>query len=107
MARQKAESKQDFKEFQYDGKEFRYTGRIWPESKKVGDKVDITNMTLTLNGVLTIKGCKLMQSDKNTWIAFPSYQAKDKTYSSYVYTDKEFSEAELDKVAEAIEGVLK
>ena len=48
-----------------------------------------------------------MQSDKNTWIAFPQYKDSKGNYQSYVYVDKAYSEAELDKVAAAAEEAVK
>ena len=106
MARRNSKAAADFKEFEFDGKEFKYSGRIYTDSTKNAGKIDITNMTLTLNGVISIKGCKLMQSDNNTWIQFPQYQDKNKEYQNYFYIDKDFSKEELDKVAEAAEKAL-
>lgn len=100
----KADKTANYKEFEYDGKEFKYSGRIYPDSKKSTDKCDITPLNLTLNGVITIKGCKLMQTDDNTWISFPQWQDKDKNWQSYFYIPKDFEE--MDKVAEAAEKVL-
>lgn len=96
----------NFKEFNYDGKEIKYSGRIYPDLKNSTQKCDITPMNVTLNGVITIKGCKLMQTDKNTWISWPQYQDKDKNYQSYIYVEKEFSKDEIDKVAEAAEKAM-
>lgn len=105
MARaKKAEAKESFKEFQFDGKEFRYSGRIYPENKKETKKCDITPMNITLNGLITIKGCKLFQSDKNSWIQFPQYQSGE-DYKDYIYCPKELNE-ELDALVEEIEKVL-
>lgn len=106
MARTNAnDNKKDFKEFAYDGKEFKYTGRIWPGLKDSGDKADRTPMSLTLNGVITIKGCKLIQTDKSCFISFPQFRKKDGSYDSYVFTPKEYDE--LDKVAAAAEAAIK
>ena len=107
MARKSTKKSADnFKEFSYEGKEFKYSGRIYPDSKKESKACDITPMSLTLNDVITIKGCRLMQSDKNTWIAFPSWEDKKGDWQSYVYVDKEFSQEELDKVAAEAEKAL-
>lgn len=105
MARTKDTSKNERKEFSYDGKEFKYTGVIWPDLKQSGKNADRTPMSLTLNGVISIKGCKLVQTDKSTFIAFPQYQKKDGSYDSFVWTPKEFDE--LEAVAEAAEAVLR
>ena len=106
MARKAKKSEANYKEFSYEGKEFKYSGRLYPDSQKETKKCTITPMSLTLNDVLTIKGCRLMQTDKNAWIAYPSWEDKNKEYQSYIYVDKEFSQEELDKVAEAAEKVL-
>lgn len=98
--------KQTYKEFAFKGKEINYTGRAYPESKKSTDKVDITPFSLTINGVLTIKGCKLFQSDTKTWIGWPQWKDKDGAYKDYVYVDKTYSEEELDKLAAVIEKVI-
>lgn len=95
-----------FREFEFRGKEITISGRIYPDLKKSGDKVDITPMNLTINGVISIKGCRLMQSDKNTWIAFPQYKDSKGNYQSYVYVDRAYSEAELDKVAAEAEKAI-
>jgi hypothetical protein len=94
MARTTKETKNERKEFAYDGKEFKYTGVIWPGLKQEGKNADRTPMSLTLNGVISIKGCKLVQTDKNTFIAFPQYQKKDGSYDSFVWIPKEFDELE-------------
>ena len=106
MARKAKETKKtekSFKEFSFKGKEIDFTGRIYPDLKKSTDALDITPMSLTINGVITIKGCKLMQSDKASWISFPQYKDKDGEYKSYVYVDRTYSDEELDKLVEVIE----
>ena len=105
MARTKDTSKNERKEFSYDGKEFKYTGVIWPDLKQSGKNADRTPMSLTLNGVISIKGCKLVQTDKSTFIAFPQYQKKDGSYDSFVWTPKEFDE--LEAVAAEAEKLIK
>ena len=102
----KKKKKDNFVEFEYDGKEFKYSGRLYPDSQSETKKCTITPMSLTLNGVITIKGCRLMQTDDNTWINFPSWKDKKDEYQSYVYVDKDFSEEELDSAAEAAEEAL-
>ena len=80
--------KDNFVAFEYDGKEFKYSGRLYPDAQTETKKCTITPMSLTLNGVITIKGCRLMQTDDNTWINFPSWKDKKDEYQSYVYVDK-------------------
>ena len=105
MARKAKEIKENksYMEFSFKGKEIDYTGRIYPDLKKSTDALDITPMNLTINGVITIKGCKLLQSDKASWISFPQYKDKDGEYKSYVYIDQTYSKEELDKLVEVIE----
>lgn len=106
MARNTTEkTRNEYRDFEYTGKEFKYSGRIWPELKDVRAKSDRTPMNLTLNGVITIKGCRLVQTDESCFIAFPQFKKKDGTYDSYVFTPKEYDE--LDKVAAAAEAALK
>ena len=104
MARNTTNEKKERKEFAYDGKEFKYTGSIWPGLKNSGQNADRTPMNLTLNGVITIKGCKLIQTDKSVFISFPQYKKQDGSYDSYIFTPKEYTE--LDEVAKAAEKVL-
>ena len=110
MARKAKETKQEEKknyiEFTFKGKEIDYSGRLYPDLKKTTDALDITPMNLTINGVITIKGCKLMQSDKSSWINFPQYKDKDGKYQSYVYVDRAFSDSELNALVEACEKLL-
>lgn len=101
-----AKAMNNYKEFAFKGKEINFTGRAWPQNKKSTDKVDITPFSLTINGVLTIKGCKLFQSDSKTWIVWPQWKDKDGAYKDYVYVDKTYSEEELDKLAAVIEKVI-
>lgn len=103
MAR-KTKKAADFIEFEFDGKEFKYSGRLYPENQKETKKCTITPMSLTLNGVITIKGCKLFQTDKNSWITGPSYQAGD-DYKDYLYIDKDLND-EMDKLVAELEKLL-
>ncbi len=108
MARSGSTQKKEasYKEFEFTGREFKYTGRIYPDMKTKGEKVDTTPFSLCLNGVLTIKNCKLIQSDKSTWIQFPQYKTKTGDFQSYIYVDKEFSQAELDGLAQQLEALI-
>ena len=108
MARSGSTQKKEnnFKEFEFTGKEFKYSGRIYPSMKTEGERVDSTPFSLCLNGVLTIKNCKLIQSDKSTWIQFPQYKTKAGDYQSYIYVDKEFSQAEIDNLAQQLEALI-
>ena len=105
MARE-TKSAVDYKDFEYSGKEFKYSGRIWIGKKDSKAKADRTPMSLTLNGVITIKGCKLIQTDSSCFISFPQYKKQSGDYDSYIYTPKEFND-ELDQVAKAAEAAIK
>lgn len=104
MARE-TKSAVEYKDFEYTGKEFKYSGRIWIGKKESKANADRTPMNLTLNGVITIKGCKLIQTDKSVFISFPQYKKQSGDYDSYIYTPKEFID-ELDEVAKTAEKVL-
>lgn len=106
MARGSKNTKKEeanYKEFEFDGKEFKYSGRLYPDNKKETKKCDIIPFSLCLNGVITIKGMKLWRTDKNSWIAGPSYKSGD-DYKDYLYFDKDFKE--IDKLVEALEKIL-
>ena len=96
----------NFKEFEFDGKEFKFTGRIYPDLKKSGDKVDTTPFSLCLNGVITIRNCKLVQGDKASWISWPQYKAINGSYSSYIYIDRAFNDAEIAALVENLETLI-
>lgn len=105
MARKTTKKKEDnFKEFKFDGKEFQYTGRLYPESAVETDKSTRTPFSLTLNGVLTIKGCWLWQTDKSSWIKFPEFKSGEE-YKSYVYYPKELND-ELGELLKVMEETL-
>lgn len=108
MARKSSKTetkKENFKEFKFDGKEFQFTGRIYPDLSTETKACTITPMSLTLNSVLTIKGCRLFQTDDKAWIAGPDYKAKDGNYKNYLYWDKEYN-AEMDELVKAVEAAL-
>lgn len=105
-AKETKETKKNYVEFTFKGKEIDYSGRLYPELKKSTDALDITPMSLTINGVITIKGCKLMQSDKKSWISFPQYKDKNDIYMSYVYVDRAYSDSELAALVEVCEKLL-
>lgn len=107
MARKAKENQKNYKEFSFKGKEIDYTGRIYPDLTKSTESLDMTPMSLTINGVITIKGCKLMQTDTSSWIGFPQYKDKNGDYQSYVYVDRAFSDEELAKLTETIEKIIK
>ena len=113
--KKKAEKKEEakkssFKEFKFTGKTFEYTGRVFP-SKEGGGKVKRRwGLTLCLNGVFSLNGCQLVETDSNVFITYPQYFVKGKTdndgaWNSYVYIDKELNE-ELDAFVNYLMAVV-
>ena len=106
MARKAAEKKEaNYKEFKIDGVVFSYTGRLYPANATKTDRYDIIPLSLCLNGCITIKGCKLFRTDKNSWISGPSYKGKDGDYKEYLYIDKELN-VEMEKLISGLEAIL-
>ena len=105
MAKRKTdESKKDFKEFEYEGELFTYAGRIYVDKKREAGKLTIYPMSLTLNGVLTIKSCSFYQTKNNMWVGGPQYKTGDE-YKDYLYIDKSINE-EMDALAEEIDKAI-
>lgn len=96
--------KNDFVEFEFEGNEFKYTGRVYTDRQKETKKCTITPLSLTINGLITIKGCKLFVSDHNKWIQGPQYEYNDE-YNDYLYIAKELND-ELDELCDAIEEAV-
>lgn len=91
----------NYKEFKVTGKTFEYTGRIYQGNKGSGNTKRYWGLSLTLNGVITIKGVKLVETKKdNIFLSWPSYENKGEWYD-YIFVDKELNE-ELDKVVLAL-----
>lgn len=106
MARKAAEKKEaNYKEFKIDGVVFSYSGRLYPANATKTDKCDIIPFSLCLNNCITIKGCKLFRTDKNSWISGPSYKGKDGDYKEYLYIDKELN-VEMEKLISGLEAIL-
>lgn len=99
----KKETKKEvaFKEFKVSGKTFEYTGRIYPGNNGSGNTKRYWGLSLTLNGVITIKGVKLVETkNDNIFLSWPSYENKG-TWYDYIFVDKELND-ELDKVVLAL-----
>lgn len=98
--KKEAEKKVNFKEFKYTGKTFEYTGRVFPSKEGIGKVKRKWGLTICLNGVFSLKGCQLVETESNVFITYPQYYVESKTkndgtWNSYVYVDKELNE-ELD-----------
>lgn len=106
-AAKKEEKKASFKEFKFTGKTFEYSGRVFPSREGSGKVKRTWGITLCLNGLFTIKGCKLVETESNVFITYPQYLSdKDKNvWSSYVYVDKELNE-EMDGLVNELMKVV-
>ena len=91
-------------EFEFEGKNFTYTGRAYPEYETTTTKCTITPVSLTINGLITVKGVKLFASKKNTWLKFPEYKSGD-DYKSFFYLDEDMNN-DLFKLAGTIQAAL-
>lgn len=108
MARKNSEETRNYIEFEVKGVIFRYSGRLYPKNAIKNAKCDIIPMSLCLNDVITIKGCKLFRTDKNSWIQGPQYasgKGKDAEYKDYLYIDKELN-TEMDALVSELEKLL-
>lgn len=84
MGRKNTSKKEsNFKEFSFELGVNVANGRVYLDIRK-GDKADIYGLSLTING-LVIRGCKLVVTDKSTFISFPQYKTKDGDYESLVF----------------------
>lgn len=104
-ATKKAEKKAEFKEFQYTGKVFEYTGRIYPSREGKGKVVRTWGMQLVLNGVFTLKGVKLVETESTVFLNYPQYADKDGNYKSYVFIDKDLN-GEIDGLINVLMGIV-
>ena len=106
MAKKNAPAKagNGFKEFNFESENYTFSGRIYPDLAKTYGKVKSIPLSLTIDDLMSIKGCSLKVTDKNTWISFPEYKNKNGDYVSYVYVDKE--QTAFDELAGHLESLL-
>lgn len=109
-AKKEEAKKSSFKEFKFTGKTFEYTGRVFPSKEGSGKVKRKWGLTLCLNGVFSLKGCQLVETDSNVFITYPQYFVKGKTdndgtWNSYVYVDKELND-ELDAFVNYLMAVV-
>lgn len=102
-ASKKTETK-SYVEFEYEGDNFNYTGRAYPEYQTKTKKCTITPVSITFNGVMTVKGCKLFVTKNTSWIRFPEYKSGD-DYKSFFFIDEDFND-EINALAATIAGAL-
>lgn len=96
--------KKSYKEFSFESENYTFSGRIYPDLAKTYGKVTSTPVSLTIDDLMSIKGCSLKQTDKNAWLSFPEYKNKEGDYVSYVYVDKE--QTAFDELAGHLESLL-
>ena len=86
----KKDSKSEsYKEFTFKAGDYDFTGRLYTDFESEHGKVTVTPLSITIDDLLSIKGCSLKQTEENTWIEFPKYKNKDGDYISYVFVDKD------------------
>lgn len=108
-AKKEAPKKVNYKEFKYSGKTFEWSGRIFPGKEGRGKIRRKWGLTLSLNGVLDIKGCYLVETDSNVFLTYPQYSTgdntKDQKWNSYIYVSKDLNE-EIDALVNVLMGVV-
>lgn len=106
MPSKKKETKNEeknFREFKFSGKVFEYTGRVYKKTEGKGKVISRAGVQLCLNGVFTLKGIHLVETEENYFLTFPQYKSGD-DWKSYVYIpqdNKEFAQ-ELDDLTDII-----
>lgn len=102
MAKATKETKKTFKEFNVTGSNGNtFVGRLWLENVKETEKAVITPLSLTING-LVIVGCKLIESEKGSFISFPQYLGKDGEYKDLVFFTSKDDFSDLKELVEAL-----
>ena len=94
-----------FKEFSMEGDTFSYTGRIYPKKEGSGKVVSKSLVNLTLNGVITLKGLYLVETEDKYFLTFPQYKSGE-DYKSYVFVDRDFYDGEFDKLVDVIAAYI-
>lgn len=107
LAKKTTKAKKDekkFIEFNFKSESFDFSGRVYPgetANSKNGNQYRRSYLSLCLNGLVTINGCNLVETESATFISFPGYQTKDGENKSYIFTDKDMNE-ELNNLASLI-----
>lgn len=92
MAKKKSnEESKSYVEFNFKAGDYDFTGRLYKELSKEAGKVTITPVSLTIDDLMSIKGCSLKETKNNVWLSFPEYKNKNGDYVSYVFVSKEQS----------------
>lgn len=97
-----------FVEFNFKSESFDFSGRVYPgeiKSSKNGNAYRRSYMSLCINGLITIQGCNLVETDSSTFISLPGYQTKEGEDKSYFFIDKDFRD-EFNNLAACISDLL-
>ena len=89
-----------FKDCVVNGVHYDYVCRVYVNNAKTFGKVTSVPVSLTIDDLITIKGCHYKYTDKNNWIEFPEYKIGDE-YKSYFYIAEEM-QGDLQMIASAI-----
>lgn len=89
-----------FKDCGVTGVHYDYVCRVYVNNAKTFGKVTSVPVSLTIDNLITIKGCHYKYTEKNNWIEFPEYKSGDE-YKSYFYIDEEMND-DLNMIAAAI-----
>ena len=89
-----------FKECSCSGVHYDYTCRVYVDNAKTFGKVTSVPVSLTIDDLITIKGCHYKYTEKNNWIEFPEYKSGD-GYKSYFFIAEEMND-DLKMIASAI-----
>lgn len=82
--------KPQFKEYAYSGKTFEYSGRIYSGRDGSGKIVRRWPLSMTFNGVFTLKGVWLTQTKNNVFLSYPTwFDETAKEWKDYVFVDAE------------------
>lgn len=84
----KATEDNKYFEFNVHCGDYDLSGRLYTSLEKTVGKMTVTPLSITIDDLLSIKGCSFKQTEKNAWISFPEYKNKNGDYVSYVYVDK-------------------
>lgn len=87
----------EFKEFNFKGETFDVSGRLHAKTEGKGKILSRSYLSLCFNGMITVNGCWLIETEDSAFITWPQYKGKDDKYKSYIFVDEKFNE-ELDNL---------
>lgn len=102
--KEEKKEKATFIEFDFKSESFDFSGRVYPgetQNSKNGNQYRRSYLSLCINGLITINGCNLVETESATFISFPGYQTKDGENKSFIFTNKDIRD-ELESLAALI-----